>query len=432
MISALIRTSLLNLRRDRSAFVLSFIVPLAFFTIFALVFGNQKRGMPQVSAIVVDEDQSEGSKALVNALKNDASLKIVAEHRERKNAPAVPFDRSKAEAAVRDGDYSVAVIIPKGFGEQPISFGPGSQRSTIELLNDSSDPVSAQVVSGLLQKAAMIGMPATMAQTGMRYFEQASGGLTAQQREYIDKSLKDLRDIQSGAKPSAASKDAATSADAQNGIVAVKVRDVVGQKKANPLISFYAAGIGVMFLLFAASGASGALLDEVESGTLDRVLSTRVTMPVLLAGKLCYLALLGFTQLLVMFVWGALVFKLDLLPHLPGFFVMAIFTSFASAGLGLMLASIARTRAQLGAMSTLVILTMSALGGSMFPRFLMPEFMQKIGLITFNAWALDGFTKVFWRDEPIAHLWPQLLVLGLAAAVFFTLARLFVRKWETS
>jgi ABC-2 type transport system permease protein len=304
----------------------------------------------------------------------------------------------------------------------------------IELLNDSSDPVSAQVVSGLLQKAAMVGMPSTMAQTGMKYFESASGGLTPQQHELIDKSMKDLRDMEARRKsaPAETKGQSANDNGLESGLVAVKVQDVVGQKKQNPLISFYAAGIGVMFLLFSASGASGALLDEVESGTLDRVLSTRVTMPVLLAGKLCYLAMLGFTQLLVMFLWGMLFFKLDFLSHLPGFFVMAVFTSFASAGLGLMLASLARTRAQLGAISTLVILTMSAIGGSMFPRFLMPDFMQKLGLITFNAWALDGFVKVFWRDEPIPHLWPQLLVLAVAATVFFTLARLFVRKWETS
>ena len=28
--------------------------------------------------------------------------------------------------------------------------------------------------------------------------------------------------------------------------------------------------------------------------------------------------------------------------------------------------------------------------------------MQKAGLLTINAWAIDGFTKVFWRDLPCA------------------------------
>jgi ABC-2 type transport system permease protein len=75
---------------------------------------------------------------------------------------------------------------------------------------------------------------------------------------------------------------------------------------------------------------------------------------------------------------------------------------------------------------------MSAMGGSMFPRFLMTETMQKVGLVTFNAWALDGYLKVFWRDAPVWQLWPQLLVLALIASVFLTLARVFARRWEVA
>jgi len=82
-----------------------------------------------------------------------------------------------------------------------------------------------------------------------------------------------------------------------------------------------------------------------------------------------------------MFVWGRLAFGLDLFHHLPGFVVMTAFTAAAASAFGLVLATAAKTRAQLSGMSTIVILTMSALGGSMFPRFLMSETMQKIGLL---------------------------------------------------
>ena len=191
------------------------------------------------------------------------------------------------------------------------------------------------------------------------------------------------------------------------GIIAVTARAVVGENKNNPMISFYAAAIGVMFLLFTASGSAGALLDEAESGTLDRVLSSRVTMTTLLLGKLTFSSLLAFAQLVLMFLWGWAVFKLDFWSHIPGFVVMGVCTALAVAAFGMLLASVCRTRAQLGALSTLVILVMSSIGGSMFPRFLMPEAMQKAGLLTINAWAIDGFTKVFWRDEPVSHLWPQ-------------------------
>jgi ABC-2 type transport system permease protein len=95
----------------------------------------------------------------------------------------------------------------------------------------------------------------------------------------------------------------------------------------------------------------------------------------------------------------------------------------------MVLATIARTRAQLSGFSTILILTMSALGGSMFPRFLMSESMQKVGLLTFNAWALDGYLKVFWRNAPLWQLWPQVLVLSTLTLVFLGTARVFARRW---
>jgi ABC-2 type transport system permease protein len=96
----------------------------------------------------------------------------------------------------------------------------------------------------------------------------------------------------------------------------------------------------------------------------------------------------------------------------------------------MLLATVSRTRGQQAAISTLLILTMSAIGGSMFPRFLMPEAMKTAGLFTFNAWAIDGYTKVFWRDQPISHLAPQVAVLMGSGMVLFLIARRFARKWE--
>jgi ABC-2 type transport system permease protein len=66
----------------------------------------------------------------------------------------------------------------------------------------------------------------------------------------------------------------------------------------------------------------------------------------------------------------------------------------------------------------------------MFPRFLMSATMQKIGLVTFNAWALDGYLKVFWRELPLLSLLPQLGVLFGLTAVFLTTARLLAQRWE--
>ena len=151
----------------------------------------------------------------------------------------------------------------------------------------------------------------------------------------------------------------------------------------------------------------------------------------ILGGKWLFLVVVGFAQLSVMFLWGKIAFGLPLFSHLGGFAVMTLVTSAAAAALALILATVAKSRAQLSGFSTILILTMSALGGSMFPRFLMSETMQRVGLVTFNAWALDGYLKVFWRDAAIWELWPQVAVLVGLTVVFLSGARVLARRWET-
>jgi ABC-2 type transport system permease protein len=427
MILPIIRTAIVSLRRDRAALALSFILPISFFSIFAAIFGGQRDATPKIHVILVDEDQSAGSQQLVHALQRESSLVIMTRPASKDKTASPDYTAATAEDAVKAGDAPVALLVPKGFGQNPISFGPAQTGSGIQLLNDSSDIIAPQMVMGLLQKAAMTSMPVAMAEQGMKYTDRYIGGLTHEQRKTMESNLDALRELQKNGGLNTATSSGNSSG---GGIISVHERAVVGENKKSPMVSFYAAAIGVMFLLFTASGSAGVLLDEADSGTLDRVLSSHITMTTLLAGKLTYNTLLAFTQLTVMFLWAWAVFHVDLFSHIPGFIVMGISTAIAVAAFGMLLASICHTRAQLGAVSTLLILIMSSIGGSMFPRYLMPESMQKAGLFTINAWAIDGFTKVFWRDLPVTALWPQVSVLLAVGLVLFLIARRIARRWE--
>jgi len=423
LIFSIVRTAIVSLRRDRAAMALSFVLPVVFFTIFAVIFGGHRDTTPKVSVLIVDEDHSTASQRLVQGLEQEGSLAVSTRPAPVKGIEQPEYTSATAEAAVKQGEVPVAVVIPAGFGANPIAFGPpDANRPKIQLLEDSSDAIAPQIVSGMLQKVAMTSMPDLMADQGMKYFDRFAGGLTPEQRASVEKGLEYVREHHASISSASASNG--------GGLIAVNARAVVGENKRNPMVSFYAAAIGVMFLLFTASGAAGALLDEAESGTLDRVLSSHVNMTSLMLGKLAFNSLLAFGQLVLMFLWGWAVFKLDFWTHIPGFIVMGACTAVAVAAFGILLAASCHTRAQLGALSTLIILVMSAIGGSMFPRFFMPQAMQKAGLLTINAWAIDGFTKVFWRDEPISHLWPQVLVLLGIAVALFAIARRVARRWE--
>jgi ABC-2 type transport system permease protein len=422
MIVTILRIFWLHLRRDRVVWVLTFIVPVAFFSIFALIFSGQgKNSTPAVRVAVVDEDGSEFTKKLVATLEKDKGLRVTTRidpSNEEPDRSGAPLTRADAESMVREGKVSAAIILPKGLGASFPSFS--DDRPTVEVLADTADPVAPQMLAGLLQGQVMSAAPDSMLRGGIDQFEKWGGPLTPEQRRTVE--IAEQRMRQAGDERGGPA----------TGLIAVKVVDVLGQEKSNPVVAFYAAAFAVLFLLFScANGAGGTLLEEVENGTLDRLLSTNLTMTSLLVGKWLSFVALGMLQISVMFLWGWLVFRLELWTHLPGFLVMTAVTAAATAAFGLMLGTLCRSRGQLAGFSTTVILLMSALGGSMFPRFLMSEQLQRLGLFTFNAWALDGYQKVFWRDAPVWELWPQVLVLSGLTVVFLTVARLLARRWES-
>jgi ABC-2 type transport system permease protein len=431
MIGTLLRIGFINLRRDRVVQALTFLLPVMFFSIFAVAFGDQRNPTRKVRVAVVDEDRSEFSIALASALRAEGGLQV--QTTAKANGTGEPLDRPAAEGLVKAGAVPVAVVLPKGLGATHSLFGDGADRPRVRLLADVSDPIAPQMVMGLLQKVnftAAPAAPASMAAEGMTLFEKYGGPLTPGQQKSKDEWL---REIARNTVPGAASPSggAGTAGAVAFGLPTEIVNVMQPGNGDAATISFYAAGIGVMFLLFSCSGAGGTLLEEQESGTLGRLMGSRAGMSGVLIGKWLFVMLVGGLQLTVMFTWGAVLFGLPLLSHLLGFVVMTVFTTAAASGFGLVLATLSRSRQQLSGMSTIIILAMSALGGSMFPRFLMSETMQKVGLVTFNAWALEGYLKVFWREAPIFDLWPEVAVLSGLTAVFLFAARRFARRWET-
>jgi len=198
----------------------------------------------------------------------------------------------------------------------------------------------------------------------------------------------------------------------------------------NPRIAMYAAGIAVLFLLFACTGHAATMLEESESGTLDRILVSEAGLLQIVAGKWLGIYLMGCLQLTVMFVFAEAVFRIQLWRHWDGFLVMAGSTSAATASFAMLMATICRTRSQLQGAATVIILSMSAMGGSMIPRFVMSDRMKELGRWTFNAWALDGFQKVFWFQSSLESLRPEVAVLLGSSLVMSLVTLLLSGRWR--
>lgn len=430
MIGTLLRTSMLAVRRDPIVLTLTFVLPIVFFTVFGLIFGRMSG--PSTAAkfkvAVVDDDHTDTSARLVKTMTELGPLEVIAAN-----------DRESALHDLRQGKFAVALLIPGGF--DAAFCQKGQVAKPLELVYDSANPVARYTVGGLLQGAAHRAAPERLVQRGLEELEPFGGTITAEQKTALAALTPYLRGEKPWDERPGASKDETCTPGAPNqeGVVPLKAIDVRGEQKN--VIAYYAAGVAVMFILFSMAGAGGALLGEEESGTLERILNSNATMGTLLTSYFLFFVLLGVLQVTLMFTYAALVFGLELgtLNRIAGFALMTVATASGAAAFGLLLATLCRTRAQLSGISTLVILLMSALGGSMVPRFVMPPIMNTIALFTFNGWALDGYLEVFWYDDPAATLGtaivavlPRALVLFGMAGACLLLARRFAKRWESS
>ena len=443
----LFEISWLNLVRDRVALVLTFVLPIAFFTIFALIFGGMGRAGPSESrpldVLAVDLDDTDVSRRLVESLGRQEGLRTTTELTGEDGAP-VPLDRASAARAVRGGDFHAAVVIPPGFGDGFADFGGGGG-DPVEVIYDPANPVAEFAVGGMLQAAAFTAAPDILFQRGIDSLEEFGGGLTPSQQAAVEDVKRFIGRSFDGASPGG---DGGGEASAGfSGLVSVETTNVreldpaeAAGRPSNSMIAYYAAGMAVMFLLFSMTGAAGSILEEEESGALERLLVSNASLTRILAAKWLFYAGLGLAQVSVMFVYGSLAFGLPLWTanHLAGFGVMSTATALAASAFGLLLASLCRSRGQLGGVSTIVILVMSAVGGSMVPRFIMPPAMETMGRFTFNGWAMDGYLAVFWNDDPAAGVLASLVPVAVPVAVmagmtvaFLAVARLAARRWET-
>jgi ABC-2 type transport system permease protein len=177
-----------------------------------------------------------------------------------------------------------------------------------------------------------------------------------------------------------------------------------------------------MFLLFSAAGAARAMLESMKAGETRRLLAAPIQPAHMLGGSFLYMLVIQVVQCYVMYLFAWLVFDVKIWQITGGLFAITLCTALATIGFGLFIGAICRTAEQLDAVGTMVILAMSAIGGSMVPRHIMPDWMQKLGLLTINGWSFDGFMSVIAPDwASLSRCCVVLVAIGIATSALGSL-----------
>jgi len=101
---------------------------------------------------------------------------------------------------------------------------------------------------------------------------------------------------------------------------------------------------------------------------------------------------------------------------------------FATASIGIFMATVARSMPQFGMLTVLVLLPLQLLSGSFTPRESMPVFVQYVMLAAPTTHFVALGQAILFRGADLSVVWPQCLALTAIGAVFFLIALTRFRK----
>ena len=371
--------------RDRNALILMFILPMMIISVAGLALGGSFEDNIKVKVLVVDLDNKHLSKEFVQFLEDMDILDVDMESNE-----------FAARDRVMNKEYGRLVIVPKGFTEY-IMTGLDTELLIIsDPSKDSHNTVLKKIIEGYTNRMSTYVVT-------IKTFN-AYGVPTYDQEKVFD-----IVKIVDGFIAPAP--------------VTVTTQSSTTDTKEPSSFIQYVPGFAVMFLLLTCvEVGSVSLLKEQESGTLRRLVTAPISRSEIIGGKIASIFIRGFIQLSVLLLFGQVVFDLNLGSSIAAIIILITAVTLAGTGLGMLVAVLVKTKDQASSVSTMLVLTMSALGGSWWPLNIQPPFMQDLAHFTITAWAMDGFYNLLYFDTGVSGIIKEVGVLLLMSVVFFGIA----------
>jgi ABC-2 type transport system permease protein len=409
--------------KDTGGVAALFLMPAMFIIVMSnALAGSFGGGSDQlINVLVVNLDRGATGAKLVADLKASGGINVETTWENQS------LTRAMAEQLIIDQKRSIAIVIPEDFSDalQKVAFNQAAQSAQIDLV---ADPATSQQVLGPV-KGALTGLSQQAAFTGLMpqgidmmfdSIERDGGTIPANMKG----ALKDNATFTT------------TSNDGQSLVVIKQTQPANMKIEQYPnTVQQNVPGWALFGVFFISGILAQSILEEKRTGAFRRLVAAPMSRSTVLLGKLVPHVIVNLIQITLLFLVGYFVLPLTGLPrlewgaHPEGLIIISICASITANALGLLLAALAKSEQQLGGLSTLLVLTLAAIGGVMVPRFVMPEFMQTLGVISPHAWALNAYQDILMRGYGIVEILPECAVLLAMAAVMFGVT-VWKFKWD--
>lgn len=393
------------LLKDRASVIYLFLLPIVFILVLSTALGGLM-GEDEDSLIplpVVNLDPGgEVSQALLDDLDQAGGIQVEL------------YDQATAEARLAEFEIGRVLTIPAGFtaavmaGQHVtlrlVSHPEASKTTTESVLRVVSGvarsmSLQAQLMAGLEQTGAMLSLSPAEFQVF------SPDRITAQAESQFEHSK-------------------------TSPLVAVEQvqPEHLGAQAAEPnAVQQNVPGYTILFVFLTAQATASSIYREKREGSFRRLMAAPVRKAAMLAGKMLPNLITGLIQIAVIFAISVLVLPLIGLERLTlgddplALVLVSLLLALCSTGLGILIAAIARTEAQIGGLSALALWTMGAVGGCLFPPFLLGGLLDVVGKAVPHYWAIQAYQDLMVRGRGLADVAPEMLALLGFTLVFFAI-----------
>ncbi len=412
---------ILLLKRDIGGMIIIFIMPLILIITVTLIQDSTFKNYSEVKVpvIFVDHDKGDVSKLIVERISKTKSIELITKN----------YDENSAKKAVFDGDYQLAIVLPKNLSNdlnKNISLKVENILNSLGYSEAIAGDENQQKTTEVAPKTKEIHF----------YFDPATNIYFKNDvRNTIDKIIVDIENEkiyktfqdQLGA-------DVAMKGN-QNLITYKEILPQKGKEDVKPnSVQHNVPAWALVAMFFICIPLSVNLVKEKNQGTAMRVLSSPTPYFVHVLGKTFTYLLICIIQFLMMLAVGIYLFpylglpSLDISGQLGKLIFVSIFAGLAATGFGILIGTIAETQEQGAPFGATAVIVLAALGGIFVPVFLMPDFMQKIANFSPMNWGLQAYQSIILRRADLVSVLPNAALLLVFYFITVTIALVYERR----
>jgi len=386
------------LLRDRAQLIVLFLSPL----MFGLLFGGLGGAEVKFTVYLVDDDPGQYGAQVLNALNQVEVLSV------EQLATVQEADRK-----VADGEAATAIIIPADFSQNVDAFDPVNDPARVQVIMDPAQQWQGGMVTGVLNDVlTWVNMQGEI-QHGIRTVMDESGLFDA-----LDEQTRRGLAAQSLGATMTQLQKAST-----DPLISVQSEDLKGIETQRPNNGFGLAGTNytVMFAFFIVATISGTLLAEKEQGTFRRLLASPLHRGSIILGKMLAYMLVVCLQVVLVFAVGRALFDMPLGNSPLGLALVTLALALAATSLGMLVATVARSRGQAMTISTILGIVLAVLGGVMTGVPTQGNALYWPSRLTPHAHAITAYFKLMAGGD-VVDILPQVGLLAGVGVLFFLIA----------